>query len=198
MKAQENNTLRNENSALMSENERYRNLIETLLRHQAFQPFIQDISKDPSVLGPPQPQRQAPPQHQPSMTPTPHHPQPQQQQAPPQQNSKPEFLNFDASQLQIPQSQPEQIGLTMIPEENFSKLNINGFNTMNFNAFQRINAFAVTEVPEGPDPVDLLVESPLRLPTSCSTAASFDSSACNNDMIVLLAKLDGAARCLKA
>ena len=159
LKAQEANTLRNENSALMQENERYRGLIETLLRHPAFTPFINDISKDPSVLGVPQ-QHQSQhqeQQHQPSMTPTPQHPQPQQQQQQaPQQDSKPDFMNFDASQLQIPQQQhqqqqqSEQVGLAMIPENDFSKLNINGFNSMNFNNFHSVNAFAVTDGAERP------------------------------------------------
>jgi hypothetical protein len=186
----------------MEENERYRSLIETLLRHQAFQPFIQDISKDPSVLLPQRQHQPQPQQHQPSITPTQQHPQPQQQQqGPPQQDSKPDFLNFDASQIQIPQSQPEQVGMAMIPENDFSKLNINGFNAMNFNGFQRVNAFAVTDVPGGPDPVNLLVESPIRLPQSCSTSISpstLESTTCNSDMTVLLAKLDGAARSLKS
>jgi len=53
MKAQEAQNLRNQNTALMQENDRYRGLIETLLRHPAFTPFIQDISQDPSVLGAP-------------------------------------------------------------------------------------------------------------------------------------------------
>jgi hypothetical protein len=184
----------------MEENERYRSLIETLLRHQAFQPFIQDISKDPSVLLPQRQHQPQPQQHQPSITPTQQHPQPQQQQqGPPQQDSKPDFLNFDASQIQIPQSQPEQVGMAMIPENDFSKLNINGFNSMNFNGFQRVNAFAVTDVPKGPDPVNLLLESPVRLPQSCSASAStLESSTYNSDMTVLLAKLDGAARNLKS
>ena len=205
LKAQEANTLRNENSALMQENERYRGLIETLLRHPAFTPFINDISKDPSVLGVPQ-QHQSQhqeQQHQPSMTPTPQHPQPQQQQQQaPQQDSKPDFMNFDASQLQIPQQQhqqqqqSEQVGLAMIPENDFSKLNINGFNSMNFNNFHSVNAFAVTDVPKGPDPVNLLVKAPLRLPRSCSASSSAPNpaAACDSDMTVLLAKLDGAAR----
>jgi bZIP-type transcription factor MBZ1 len=196
MKAQESNNLRAENANLMAENERYRNLIETLLRHQAFQPFIQDISKDPAVLGVPPPRQHAPqpqpPQHQPSITPTQQHPQPQ-----PQQDSKPDFLNFDASQIQIPQPQTEQqVGMAMVPEDGFSKLNINGFNSMNFNGFQRVNAFAVTDVPTGPDPVDLLA---IRLPPSCSTPAStLGSSTCDSDVTVLLGKLDCAARRLKS
>ena len=188
----------------MEENERYRSLIETLLRHQAFQPFIQDISKDPSVLLPQRQHQPQPQQQQPSITPTQQHPQPQQQQqqqqqGPPQQESKPDFLNFDASQIQIPQAQPEQVGLAMIPENDFSKLNINGFNSMNFNGYRRVNAFAVTDVPKGPDPVNLLVESPARLLQSCSVSAStLESSNCNSDMTVLLAKLDGAARSLQS
>ena len=199
MKAQESNNLRTENANLMAENERYRNLIETLLRHQAFQPFIQDISKDPAVLGVPQPRQHAsqphPPQHQPSITPIQQHPQPQ-----PQQDSKPDFLNFDAAQIQIPQPQTEQqVGMAMIPEDGFSKLNINGFNSMNFNGFQRVNAFAVTDVPNGPNPVDLLTDPPVRLQSSCSASVSaLGSSTRDSDVTVLLAKLDGAARNLKS
>lgn len=117
---------------------------------------------------------------------------------------KPDYMNFDASQLTVPgaqdQPQQQQVGLTMIPEENFSKLNINGYQpSMNFNSFQSVNAYAVTDVPLR-DPVKLLAEAPLRLPASCSalstTTTSMDySSACSSsaDMSVLLAKLDGAA-----
>lgn len=210
MKAQENTTLRGENSALMQENDRYRALIETLLRHPAFTPFINDISKDPSVLGPP-PQPQQPQQpsvtpvqqpsqpHQPSLTPT--------QSQPPQQESKPDFMNFDAGQLQLPQQQPprEHVGLAMIPENDFSKLNINGFNSMRYNNFNSsVNAYAVTEVTKGPDPLELL-RSPVRLPTSHADFASvdlcftstFDSAASDSDLTGLLAKLDGAARNMK-
>ena len=112
-------------------------------------------------------------------------------------------MNFDASQLQIPGQQPQQqnerVGLAVIPENDFSKLNINGFNSMNFNNFQSVNSFAVVDVPEGPDPVDLLIESPARLPRSCSasatssTLATTASTTCDSDLTVLLAKLDGAA-----
>lgn len=119
-------------------------------------------------------------------------------------------MNFDASQLQIPQQhqqpqqQSEHVGLAMIPENDFSKMNLNGFqNSMNFN-FHSVNAYAVTEVPKGPDPVDLLIESPVRLPTSNATPDSastaipiFDSATSKLDLTVLLAKLDGAAANLK-
>ena len=208
VKAQEANTLRHENTALLQENERYRGLIETLLRHPAFTPFINDISNDPSVLGMSQMQPQQapqpnsmPPQQQP-IAPTPQH-----------EDSKPEFLNFDASQLQIPttqqqqsipqpQQQNERVGLATIPENDFSKLNLNNFQAMNFNNFS-VNAFAVTELPKGPDPVELLIESPVRLPASVfatlgSDAAVPCSSVCDfstaSDLTMLLAKLDSSAR----
>ena len=79
----------------------------------------------------------------------------------------------------------------MVPENDFSKLNLNGFNSMNFNNFQSVNAFSVTELPQGPDPLELLAESQLHLP---APTTSLDSAS---DMDVLLARLDGAARNLK-
>jgi len=108
-------------------------------------------------------------------------------------------MNFDASQLQVPQQQQqtEQVGMAMIPENDFSKLNINGFNGINFNNFHRVNAFAVIDVP-APDPIGLLIDSPVRLPSlsasTASTTGSFESTSCDSDMTILLAKLDGAAR----
>ncbi|PNS18194.1 hypothetical protein CAC42_7563 [Sphaceloma murrayae] len=49
-KAQENSTLKNTNDQLAEENARYRALIQTLLRHPSFTPFIEDISKDPAFI----------------------------------------------------------------------------------------------------------------------------------------------------
>lgn len=113
---------------------------------------------------------------------------------------------FDASQLQVPQQQQqtEHVGLAMIPENDFSKLNINGFNSMNFNNY-RVNAYAVTEVPKGPDPVDLLLEYPTRLPTSHASSASansaaispFDFATSGSDLTALLTRLDDAAKSIK-
>lgn len=183
----------------MQENERYRGLIETLLRHPAFTPFINDISKDPSVLGMPRAQQQQP-QQQPQqvVTPSQQQVQPQQQQQAPQhQDVKPDFMNFDASQLQIPGQQQEQqqtVGLAMIPENDFSKLNLHGLpRSMNFNNFSTVNAYAVTELPSGPDPVDLLVESPVR----CFASAASTSRDSSFGMTALLARLDGAAKKLE-
>ena len=114
-------------------------------------------------------------------------------------------MNFDASQLELPQQQSQQnqrVGLATIPENDFSKLNLNGFNAMNFNGFHSVNAYAVTEVPKGPDPVDLLTESPVRLPRSDFASVSAESSTtasatCDSDLTVLLAKLDGTASKMK-
>lgn len=195
MKAQEANNLRTQNAALMNENDNYRALIETLLRHPSFSNVLQDFSQDPSALLPPR-QQQAPQQPRPSVTPSqqPAQPQPQppQQQQQQQPDAKSDFLlNFDASQIQMPQQQrTEQVGLAMVPENDFSKLNINGFNSMGFSGFQRVNAFAVTELPHGPDPVELLA----CLPTFASVSAA---STCDLKLNVLLAKLDGAAKHLE-
>lgn len=186
----------------MQENERYRGLLETLLRHPAFTPFINDISANPAALDISQLQEKA---SQSAPAPT---QQPQQQQQAPvqpqpqpiQEDVKPEFMNFDASQLQIPQQQtqvaptqqqqqqPQQgnqrIGLAMIPENDFSKLNINGLQQpMNFN-YQSVNAFPMTNMPMGPDPADLLATS--------SASSAFTNGSL--DMNVLLARLDNSAR----
>lgn len=193
--------MRSENSRILQENERYRGLLETLLRHPAFTPFIKDISANPSALDISQLQEKAsqsvpaPPQQPQQQQQAPVQPQPQ----PIQEDVKPEFMNFDASQLQIPQQQTQvapaqqqqqqqgnqRIGLAMVPENDFSKLNINGLQQqpMNFN-YQSVNAFPITSMPMGPDPVDLLASS------SASTAFTNDSL----DMNVLLARLDNSAR----
>ncbi|KAK0263121.1 hypothetical protein LTR35_017601 [Friedmanniomyces endolithicus] len=201
-RAQEARTLRTGNTQLLQENDRCCGLIETLLRHPAFTPFIDDISKDTAVLGMRQQQTQnlqatQQQQQQPPATPMQQQVQPQQQPQIQQQDVKPEFMNFDASQLQIPSQQTEQtqrqMGLAMTPEENFSKLDINGFWGVNFNGGYSVNAYEVTEVPNGPDPVELLVCLPARLPAFHASAA--DSTV---DLTVLLAKLEGTASRMKA
>lgn len=123
-----------------------------------------------------------------------------------QQDSKPAFMNFDASQLQIPQQQQpqlERVGLTMIPENDFSKLDLNGFQrSMNINQYHGgVSAYAVIDVPAGPDPVDLLIESPVCLPLSAASSAASDFSAatvsdsttCSSSLTLLLARLDNTA-----
>jgi hypothetical protein len=115
-------------------------------------------------------------------------------------------MNFDASQIQIPQQQTqgqqqqqqqqqqqgnERVGLAMIPENDFSKLNINGLQPMNFN-YQSVNAFPMTSMPVGPDPADLLA--------TCSTSFASNNAFTTGslDMNVLLARLDNSARKIPA
>lgn len=208
LKAQENAALRNEKDSLVQENERYRGFIETILRHPAFGPFMNDLSKDPSMLGlpqtgvsqhqaasaPPQ-QQQTPKQNNQPQPPPP--PQQQQQQHRHSEDNKAAFLNFDASQLQVPSQstqQTERVGLATVPENDFSKLNINGF--QNFNDFRSVNAFAVTDLPT-PELSTLLVDA-----TADSYFANIGSQSDNIaapvaqssfGLDLLLAKLDRAA-----
>nr|POF23908.1 bzip-type transcription factor mbz1 [Quercus suber] len=216
MKAQEASNLRVENQALMQENDRYRGLIETLLRHPAFTPFINDISQDPSVLGPPATsqaaQRTQVPLHPPAPQPAvgsiqsgpqaavaqqSQQPAPQHQQQPPTQQRqhsdvKPDFLNFDVTQIQVPRDD-QQIHLATIPEHDFSKLDLNGFQrAMNSQNPQSVNAFAVTRLPHGPDPDELI--STMLAHQSGYTAASDVTTALPFGLSTLLDKLDGAAR----
>jgi hypothetical protein len=103
-------------------------------------------------------------------------------------------MNFDASQLQIPQQQQQQpqqqqgnerVGMAMIPENDFSKLNLNGLQRpMNFN-YQSVNAFPVTDLPLGPDPTELLAD--------CSASASTTYTTGSSDLNLLLARLDHSA-----
>jgi len=128
--------------------------------------------------------------------------QPQQQAT--QEDVKPEFMNFDASQLQIPQQQQQQqqqqpqqpqqqqqqgnerVGMAMIPENDFSKLNLNSLQQpINFN-YQSVNAFPVTDLPLGPDPAQLLANN-------CSPSASSCFAAGSADLNLLLARLDNSA-----
>ncbi|KAK3614153.1 hypothetical protein LTR22_027881 [Elasticomyces elasticus] len=136
LKVQEATSLRQENTVLLQESDGYRGLIVTLLRHPAFTPSINDLSKDLAIFDMPQQQTQhlpAPPQQQQAVTPSQQQVQPQQVQQVQHRDVKLEYRNFDASQLQIPTSsreqQPQQVGLSMNSEEKLSKLNLNGFPT---------------------------------------------------------------------
>jgi len=172
LRTQESSVLRSENSSLRQENERYRGLIETLLRHPAFTPFINDISKDPSLLGVPnqhvlehqQQQQQQQKnrqrggkqegQNQQGQQNPKGEQQPSQQDGGEQQSSNmtPEYMNFDAAQLQIPSSSnhQEHINLARIPSEHdFSKLNLSaGFPPTSFHS---VGAYLVLDVPQNPE-----------------------------------------------
>ncbi|KAF2119882.1 hypothetical protein BDV96DRAFT_485603 [Lophiotrema nucula] len=142
MKANECNELRTQNRALMEENARSRAFIERLLRHQAFTPFLEELSRDESL--------QSKPAMSLSSTPTP---------APARKDPNP----YQQQQFGGMSSQPEnhQIGMALIPETpiDLSALNLNantwGMNNMNSFNYQQPQVFAVLELPEGPSsPID--------------------------------------------
>lgn len=126
----------------MEENARSRAFIERLLRHQAFVPFLDDISRE-ECLQSKAPVVSVPLASTPAViAPTPAPFQPQQ------------FAG-------MPPSDNTHVGMTLVPETqmDFSMLNINnnGNNpTWNVNNFQQPRVFAVLEVPEGPaNPLDI-------------------------------------------
>ncbi|OAG03818.1 uncharacterized protein CC84DRAFT_1177762 [Paraphaeosphaeria sporulosa] len=140
-KTNECNELRTQNRALMEENARSRAFIERLLRHQAFTPFLEELSRDEGLEAKPAMQTLSG-----STTPTP---------APVRQNQQ-----FGAM------SQP-QVGMTLVPEAplDMSMLNLNS-NSWAINngsssfSYQQPQVFAVTELPAGPtNPLDMDVIS---------------------------------------
>jgi hypothetical protein len=131
----------------MEENAHSRAFIERLLRHQAFTPFLEELSRDESLEAKP-----TMPTLSGSTTPTP---------AP---------VRKDASVYQNQQfsgiSQP-QVGMTLVPEPpiDMSMLNLNSNSwamnsgSSSFN-YQQSQVFAVTELPAGPtNPLDMDVIS---------------------------------------
>lgn len=146
MKTNEANELRVQNRALMEENARSRAFIERLLRHQAFTPFLEELSRDESLDVKPTMQSLSS-----STTPTP-------------TPARKEVNSFQSQQFGA-MSQPEnpQIGMALIPETplDMSMLNLNtqqnwGMNNnMNSFNYQQPQVFAVLELPEGPStPID--------------------------------------------
>ncbi|KAF2104327.1 hypothetical protein NA57DRAFT_51160 [Rhizodiscina lignyota] len=144
IKVNEANELKNENRALIEENARFRELTVKLLRHPAFTPFLEDISRDPALsdsLSKVTSSMSA----STSAEPTPSNKHVNSFSAPSQQ------------MLDAPQNSDLHIGMATIPETqlDFSALNINGNNNwtmpgMNGFGFQQPQVFAVLEVPEGP------------------------------------------------
>lgn len=124
----------------MEENARSRAFIERLLRHQAFTPFLEELSRDDDGLD----VKPSVGMLSGSATPTP---------APAR------------SQQLAAISQP-QVGMTMVPETplDMSMLNLNSNWSMNNGnasfTYQQPQVFAVTELPEGPtNPLDMQVIS---------------------------------------
>ncbi|KAK8152874.1 hypothetical protein BKA80DRAFT_285400 [Phyllosticta citrichinensis] len=137
-KSNEANELRIENRALQEENARSQAFIERLLRHQAFVPFLEELSRDPALNAPTK---------MPAAPAT---------QAPAQQN-------FNTAPPMIKESSHEsssQMGMSMIPEQSamsydMNNNNVNYFPGSGFN-FNQPQIYAVLELPEGPtNPFDL-------------------------------------------
>jgi hypothetical protein len=72
--------------------------------------------------------------------------------------------------------------MAMIPENDFSKLNLNTLQLPMYFNYQSVNAFPVTNLPLGPDPTQLLA--------NCSTSYTTGSSSGLN---LLLSRLDDSA-----
>ncbi|CAI6336516.1 unnamed protein product [Periconia digitata] len=146
VKTNEANDLRTQNMALMEENARSRALIERLLRHPAFTPFLEDLSHDESL----QPKPAMSSMSSASTTPTP---------APVREESN-LYQNLQQSGSMTSQPETQQIGMTLVPETSIdiSMLNIGsntfGMENVGFN-YQQPQVFAVLELPEGPvNPID--------------------------------------------
>lgn len=160
-KAQEANELRTQNIALMEENARSRAFIERLLRHQAFTPFLDELSREEGL------QPKAPLASMPSTsTPAVATPAPAQFQP----------LQYGG----MPQPGNTHVGMTLVPETqmDFAMLNLNNANWSINNdfSFQQPRVFAVLEIPEGPaNPLD--TEAMSGKGYSAIFAAEDDSSA---------------------
>jgi hypothetical protein len=146
MKTNEANDLRTQNHALMEENARSRAFIERLLRHQAFTPFLEELSREEGIDSKPAMSSLS----SASTTPT---PAPARKDLNPYQNQQ--FGSMSS------QSNNPQIGMTLIPETplDISVLNLNssswGANNMASFNYQQPQVFAVTELPQGPvNPID--------------------------------------------
>jgi hypothetical protein len=130
----------------MEENARSRAFIERLLRHQAFTPFLEELSREEGIETKPVMSTLS----SASTTPTP---------APARKDPNP----YQSQQFGGMSSQANnpQIGMTLIPETplDISMLNLNsnnwGANSMNSFNYQQPQVFAVTELPAGPvNPID--------------------------------------------
>ncbi|KAH8728059.1 hypothetical protein GQ44DRAFT_702580 [Phaeosphaeriaceae sp. PMI808] len=141
VKVNEANDLRTENHLLREENARSRAFIERLLRHQAFTPFLEELSREEG-LQPKTPMVSMPSTSTPTV-------------------SAPTPASFQSSQFSgMGQSENTQVGMTLIPETQFDFATLNINNGANWGAsngfgFQQPRVFAVHELPEGPiNPLD--------------------------------------------
>jgi hypothetical protein len=128
----------------MEENARFRALSEKLLSHAAFRPFLEEISRDPELA---QSLSKISGSSRQSATPTP-------------QTHK-DVDPYSAGSQQFMPQQNQHVGMVMMPEPqiDFSSLNLGGGNwgvpSTGMNNFQQHQVFAVLEVPEPAEPIDV-------------------------------------------
>jgi hypothetical protein len=145
-KVNECNDLKIQNRALMEENARFRTLAEKLLAHAAFRPFLEELSHDPELA------------HSLSQITSSNH----VTSTPASQGSKKDVdpYHHNAQQFLSPQ-QNQHVGMALMPEPqiDFSSLNLGGnrwaMPNMGMNNFQQHQVFAVLEVPEPAEPIDV-------------------------------------------
>jgi len=144
VKTNEANDLKLQNRALLDENARFRALSEKLLAHAAFRPFLDEISRDPELA---QSLSKISGSSRQSVTPTP-------------QTHKDVDPYSAGSQQYMPQ-QNQHVGMVMMPEPqiDFSSLNLGGntwaMPSAGMNNFQQHQVFAVLELPEPAEPIDV-------------------------------------------
>ena len=131
-----------QNRALTEENARFRNLAEKLLRHPAFHPFLDELSRDPALAD--------------SLSKV------AGSAVPAQQQQQKDVDPYSASQQFLPQQRNQHVGMALVPEPqlDFASLNLGGNGNWTMQQqhglpmFQQPQVFAVLEVPE-PEPLDL-------------------------------------------
>ncbi|KIW05024.1 uncharacterized protein PV09_04179 [Verruconis gallopava] len=140
LKTNEVNELRLQNRALMEENARFRSLTEKLLAHQAFRPFLEELSRDPEIAS----SFAAVVSNSTSAA---------AQSATPQPQIKKDVNPYGQPQ-QFGGNQTQHVGMTLVPEPqvDFSQLSWNMGN-MGLSNFSQPQVFAVTSVPD--EPVDV-------------------------------------------
>ncbi|KAF2672630.1 hypothetical protein BT63DRAFT_132591 [Microthyrium microscopicum] len=144
-KANETAEVKRQNQMLMEENARYRALAEKLLSHNAFRPFLEELSRDPDLAESFSKIASSAPQQQEAPMPKDPHP-------------------YGSSQFLPPANNSTHVGMTFIPDMpvDLSSLNIGNNNWMSqqpqlipHDMYQQPSVFAVTELPAGPaEPID--------------------------------------------
>ena len=162
VKDKECSTLKSQNNALTEENERYRALIQTLLRHPSFTPFIDDLSKDPIYLASQQPRQPQPQQASAAPTPAPSVPSSAQPQ-----NVQPQVNKQRPVQNVKHEGQPRNLSMISEAPVDLSMLNLNHANAnangnfvqqnMPFD-FSQPQIYAAHQLPQGPSALDLTLD----------------------------------------